>query len=216
MRSITCSIAVMLGLILSSGCASSNPGSPGGLLPVSGDPLRFVRYDYNPSRMVKLVNSLRTMGKPKALQLLREYAADPDDWRRNLDTQLICRCLFVHPRGWYPAYMVSGIPIRVKFEEEQHFRQFPIAFSDGVPFLLVSSAGAFGSGPRAEEEVLKQCESYDMISTDLAVPEEKRLREAADRLIASEDFQRLYADRESLDSATVFIQGQVELCLSDR
>src|SRR5271168_3911067 len=61
--------------------------------------LNLVNWDYDPNKLIRVVNALRAMGKRKSLPLLRMYffSTSPPGKKEDEDVQLICRFLFVNP-----------------------------------------------------------------------------------------------------------------------
>ncbi|HXT13002.1 MAG TPA: hypothetical protein VN873_15680 [Candidatus Angelobacter sp.] len=61
----------------------------------------FAGYRYRCGEMVNAINGLRHLGKPKAIQILRQYAVASEMAPLNQEkVELICMLLFVNPDGW--------------------------------------------------------------------------------------------------------------------
>jgi hypothetical protein len=153
---------------------------------------------YRCDDMVRVVNSLRAAGKEKALEALRRYIRE-SDFAEQKRVFLICRLLFVNPNGWQAP--VLGVPApEVNATVMGQYRLFPIAVSDGVPFLLTYGYAASGVGD-LPSDCVKSCETFTLISADLR---QTNYEAAARSLIQSETFQQLYkdsSDRERVSRA---------------
>src|SRR5262245_4229523 len=57
---------------------------------------------YRCEEMVRVVNYLRKMGKEKSLSALRQYLGRT---RNHGEVLLVCRLLFVNPKGWQPPIL---------------------------------------------------------------------------------------------------------------
>lgn len=163
--------------------------------------------EYRCDSMVRTVNSLRQLGKDQALDVIRhhllendKYAA-PDQWTKIL---IVCRLLFVNTNGWQPPRLGQPVP-NVDWKVARQFPLFPIALSDGVPFLLVRDYNAGGFTSDTADKCVKLCEGFPLISTDLP---EQGLKDAAQNLVKSELFQGLYSTPESKEDANIMILEQ--------
>jgi hypothetical protein len=138
---------------------------------------------YNCDDMVKTINYLRRCGKGPALEILKGLIEDDKKQAKpdNDNILLICRLLFVNPKGWEKPRLGYAFP-SINTAAATNFPFFPLAISDGVPFLLVRGYGYQG---------------------------------AAQSLTQSEAFKQLYADKESLKSATDMIVNQSYLQTTD-
>lgn len=138
--------------------------------------------------MVRVVNTLRRGGKAAALEALASAHQDKK-------VLAICRLLFVNTNGWQPLIFGQIVPT-VNKEVISEFPLFPIALSDGVPFLLIDgyNAGA-GSGENVLACIAK-CRSLELIPADLP---ETGFRGAAEKLMKSEQFRRLYSKEDDAD-----------------
>jgi hypothetical protein len=151
--------------------------------------------------MVHVVNRLRGLGKDQSLAVLREYTkgeyAGIEDY---LQVQLLCRLLFVNPKGWdrlYPGIFGSGFDHKAL----ESFPLFPIALSDRVPFLLVSGYRVAGA-MLPPTECLKSCESLSLVPEDYPLV---GYEQAARDLTQAESFRRLYKE--------ACLPGNVEMVL---
>ncbi|WP_088255885.1 hypothetical protein [Fimbriiglobus ruber] len=104
--------------------------------------------NFNPLRLVQIVNALQPLGKEKALAAIEEYLrvtpVFPDSSGRD-GVFLVLRVLFDVPDdpGYMPRMRV-GAPTPPAPKDAKQLPRFPIWLQDDVPFLLVS--GFEGSG----------------------------------------------------------------------
>jgi hypothetical protein len=168
--------------------------------PIRGDEFRC-------DLMVCTVNSLRHLGKDRALTVLRnhllendKYAA-PDQWTKIL---IVCRLLFINTNGWQPPRLGQPVP-DVDWKVAGQFPLFPIALSHGVPFLLVRDYDEGGFTSDTADKCVKLCESFPLISADLP---DQGFEDAAQDLLKSELFQKLYLTRDSKEGADSMILEQ--------
>jgi len=145
--------------------------------------------------MVQCVNGLRQLGKEKALATLREHirlngiSGDPGEEQKLL---LVCRLLFVNPDGW--KYPRIGHPSPdVDWNVADKFPFFPIALSDGVPFLLLNGSMSGGWTSDTGSACVNLCGHFSIITNDLP---QTGYKKAAQDLINSEAFRRLYINPE--------------------
>jgi hypothetical protein len=140
-------------------------------------------YNYRCIAMVRAVNQLRALGKYKSISILR--AAADSRYEMQGKVALICRLLFVNPKGWTPPAM--GDP-SVNANAIGHWPIFPLANVGGVPFLLVngySGDGVFIGGWQS----LEVCKNLEIIDHDLPLTGYK---EQARNLINDPRFTLLY------------------------
>ena len=142
--------------------------------------------------MVDVVNYLRKLGKDKSLAVLRQYLTNGGDGDKIL---VICRLLFVNPKGWNPPILGEPVPAIDQASAKQ-FPLFPIGLSDGLPFLLIRGYRLEG---KAESgiECLKLCQSLSLVKQDYP---STGYEKAARALVQSDSFRQLYdeADREEM------------------
>lgn len=144
--------------------------------------------DYRCDKWVETLNPLRQLGKEKCLAVLRAYFAEHHDHERIL---IVCRLLFVNPKGWDPPPL-GGLDPPVEKEAKMKFPLFPIAVSEGVPIFIVwgyKSGGKIGGGP----ECLKLCEQLDLIKDAYSTTGYEK---AARSLTQSQDFLQLYSESD--------------------
>jgi hypothetical protein len=169
--------------------------------------VKILSSAYEPNRLVDTVNILRVFGRDRCLQILRMYAAEnPMDPVRDEDIQILCRFLFQRPGGWSPPILGAGVPFTTN-KGERLFPKFPVAVTDGIPFILVFGFNSGGGGPRFSE-TLRECQYLPLINHDMERCGKTRALAAARKLTSSEAFQRLYRDQEQLTQATGFVLNQ--------
>jgi hypothetical protein len=159
--------------------------------------------------MVQCVNGLRRLGKEKALATLRE------DLRLNgisgnpfveEKLHLICRLLFVNPDGWKSPRLGQPSP-DIEWNVAEKFPFFPIALSDGVPFLLINGYESSGFTSDTGAACVNLCEHFSIITNDLP---QKGYKKAAQDLIKSEPFKQLYINPEDREQMAKSIMCQAE------
>jgi hypothetical protein len=161
-------------------------------------------HEYKCADIVRVVNSLRALGKERALTALRDFLDQSRfDSGRAKSIVLICRCLFDNPRGWSPPVLGLPQPTVSDFAKTK-LPCFPLAFSDGVPFLVIEGyiLGGRGEDPA---ECIKKCEFLALRKSDLPT---KGFDAAARSLIASEEFSKLYEDDATRKSMSEMILKQ--------
>jgi hypothetical protein len=150
--------------------------------------VNFVARDYEPNKLVVTVNTLRAMGREGALEILRMYfASDPMDLRKDEDIQIICRFLFVRPGGWEPPTLGDPFPYASPNGADR-FPCFPVAASNGIPFLLASGFMVGGGGPQSWA-TLVDCQHLPLIDHDMEVCNRNRAVAAAEALTSSDTFK---------------------------
>jgi hypothetical protein len=171
--------------------------------------VKLISWNYQPNKLITTVNTLRALGKERALEILRIYEArDPTDLKKNQDVEIICRFLFVRPAGWEPPTLGAAVP-DTTFDGERRFSRFPIAVSNDVPFLLVAGYNVGGGGPHGWS-TLMDCRELSLISKDLPTTDGERAIAAAEALTSSDAFNHLYRDQEQLAMARSFVLGQAK------
>src|SRR5438552_12590594 len=81
------------------GCRSTGQSADSGLAILRHAPPIDGKL-YRARDMVHTLNELRRLGKQKALESLSNYVKESSDQDRTDQVCIICRCLFVNPRGW--------------------------------------------------------------------------------------------------------------------
>jgi hypothetical protein len=167
--------------------------------------LRTEMQVYRCPTMVAIVNNLRHLGKQQAIRLLEDYDTSND---RRLKDQLnvvcICRVLFVAPKtGWKEPWSefnreqgheVVKEGLGFTPSEKSRFPLYPMALSNGVPFLLNMGYATGFSGPtipvpnEAEASIAK-CRDLELIPADLPTT---GYAQAALKLLKSEDYRTVF------------------------
>jgi hypothetical protein len=143
--------------------------------------------------MVQVVNHLRKLGKERSLAVLREYLLTKATNKEVFDSEanekvlFICRLLFVNPKGWQPPGLGSPGP-NFNAQVAKHFRLFPIAISNGVPFLLIRGY-ELGGNPEHATDCVQHCEGLSLIEKDYPLAGYEK---AARDLIQTDSFYQLY------------------------
>ena len=169
--------------------------------------------NYRPRKFIAVINHLRSLGKEKALDSLRDYASNghESDWNRAFDIWIICRCLFVEPKGWGPLIGLGSPWPRVRPDYGDKFPQFPIVFVREIPFILEDGYSGGGNWANMSPEfAIKRCESLALISQNLPEFDPTTAAAAAKELIASKAFQTLYENEDGRAEAEQFILIQAE------
>jgi hypothetical protein len=178
-------------------CGLTNPQDHvilGAMPPVLGD-------TYRCTDVVSVVNKLRKQGKEKSLATLRGYLANGGDNARVL---LICRLLFVNPDGWDRPILGETMPFIGK-DDAKAFPLFPIALSDGVPFLLVRGYQLNGR-PESAIKCLNLCDGFAMVKKDYP---SAGYEKAARALIQTRSFRQCY-DEEELSAMAEMVLRQAK------
>ena len=152
----------------------------------------IVGEKYKCSEMIQVVNHLRQLGKNKSLTILRQYLARDGEDDKVL---VICRLLFINPRGWEPPILGKPEPT-VNDNIAKQFPLFPIALSDRVPFLLVQGYSLEGRSESAAA-CLKLCEGFSLVKEDYPV---SGYEKAARALTQMKSVRQLYqkGDRQGM------------------
>jgi hypothetical protein len=149
--------------------------------------------------MVQVVNYLRKLGKEKCLAVLRSYLECDGG---NYAVLILCRLLFVNPKGWPQPSLGQPRPV-VNKDVAKQFPLFPIAVSDNVPFLLVNGYRVEGVDESAADCV-KLCEGLSLINKDYSTSDHEK---AARTLTETESFRRLYLEKD-LQVMVEIVTGQ--------
>jgi hypothetical protein len=156
---------------------------------------------YKCGQMVQVVNHFRKLGKEKSLTALRNYLANGGE---NDKVLIICRLLFVNPKGWDAPILGEPSP-SINEDAAKKFLLFPIALSNGVPFLLIEGYQLEG---KAESAIacLKLCEGFALVNKDYSSADHEK---AARALTQTKEFRQLYqeTDRQAM---TDMIQRQAK------
>jgi hypothetical protein len=143
---------------------------------------------YQCSEMAQVVNQLRRLGKDKSLATLHAYLAAGGEDDKVL---VICRLLFSNPKGWDPPVLGRCVPT-INNGIAKYYPLFPIALSNGVPFLLIEGYELEGRGESATP-CLKLCEKLSLVMEDYPL---SGYEKAASALTESESFRNLYDKRD--------------------
>jgi hypothetical protein len=96
--------------------------------------------------------------------------------------------LVVNPEGWKFPRLGHPEP-EIDWHIGEQLPQFPMAVSNGVPFLLIRGYSTAGFTSDTPEKTIELCEGFPLLSADLS---ETGYEKAAQDLIKSEMFQKLY------------------------
>lgn len=160
--------------------------------------------------MVKCVNTLRHAGKREALAGLTEFTQKHQD-APQMDDKLhwVCRLLFVNPKGWKQLGGIgSHDPNGFDEDVARRFPLFPIAMSDGVPFIISDGGYIFAGVPGPDFfgwHDVALCHDFTMITADLPT---RNFQKAANKLVQSELFQKLYPESNKQANMTYEILNQ--------
>jgi hypothetical protein len=136
---------------------------------------------YQCAAMAKGVNKLRSLGKAKALAILRDTQQEGWD---NDKVIIVCRMLFVNPEGWPQPVLGGSVPA---IRGARQFPLFPIGLSNRVPFLLLRGYILAGKGESAPT-YLDFCERLAMIYEDYRTD---GCEAAAKALVATKQYRDL-------------------------
>lgn len=157
--------------------------------------------------MVRAVNALRRLGKEQAIEILRTFLkengpyAAPEQHQKLL---LVCRLLFVNPDGW--KYPTLGQPEpEIDWKVGEQLPVFPMALSQGVPFLLLRGYSSGGYTSDTVEKCVELCKGFNLISEDLP---EQGYEKAARALVTSQTFEQLYVTPEGRKEAEAMVLAQ--------
>jgi len=160
-------------------------------------------------QMVLAVNSLRRVGKAHALTVLKEHLRqfqETGEPRQQQKLLLVCRLLFINPKGWAPPKLGQPFP-EVDWQVAKEFPLFPLAVSHEVPFLLLRGYGSGGFTSDTPARCLEICATFPIRETDLS---ETGYVEAAKALVGTSALQNLYSDLSSRSIAVEMILEQAE------
>jgi hypothetical protein len=181
------------------GCCILCETSPGQDTNVVAILLRASPYidgnSYRCSDMVHAVNGLRRLGKGPAIGVLQNYLREngiEGDLQQRNKILIICRMLFVNPNGWKIPRLGQPDP-EVDWTIADKFPLFPIAVSNGVPFLLIRGYNAIGYSGDTPEKCVELCAGFSLVPDDFR---EGDYENAARELVQSENFQKLYSDSQ--------------------
>jgi hypothetical protein len=146
---------------------------------------------YECGQMIRVVNHLRRLGKDKSLATLREYLEKNDG--EHPKVHVFCRLLFANPKGWRPPGLGGPDP-EVNAEVAKQFPLFPMAISNGVPFLVIRGYNLGGVQESAWKS-LKLCESLSLIEKDYPLA---GYEQAAWDLLQTNSLRDLYKLTDSL------------------
>lgn len=159
-------------------------------------------YRFRCGALAIVVNHLRCAGKDEAIRLLAEFD-EVTDGRFNNELILICRCMFENLNSWKPICFGEPVP-KVNSEAVKKFPDFPLAFSDGIPFLLVRGYNLAGKGDNLSE-YLVHCKQLHFRESDLPT---SGYKEATLHLIERKEFQQLYESAATTEEMIELIQKQ--------
>jgi hypothetical protein len=145
-------------------------------------------HSYRCGEMIHTVNHLRRLGKDRSLAALRAYLAVDGEHDKVV---VICRLLFVNPKGWETPVLGESVPC-VNNKALAHFPLFPIGLANGMPFLLVEG---YRRGGRAESALacVKLCEGFSLVKDDYPLID---LEKAARSLTQTDAFRQLYDEAD--------------------
>lgn len=170
---------------------------------MDGAPSLFYK-SYQCKDMTHAANQLRHLGKTEALRVLTKYfRIQASQGQDDSGVILQCRLLFDNPDGWPPLRF--GLP-HPDFHSEvaKQFTCFPIGLSKGVPFFLIRGYTLEGVG-ESPWYYLKLCRRLKMRTEDLPT---SGYTEAAQDLIKSSQFRKLYLNRSDRDAMSAIILQQ--------
>jgi hypothetical protein len=134
--------------------------------------------------MVSCLNTLRHAGKPVAIQALERYnELHPEviEPHRNEKLIFVCRLLFTAPKGWPRLGLGRPVP-EVDNAIANRYPLFPIATSDGVPFMLANGHQLYGLPSTTGAYDVRKCRDFQLINHDYPT---KGFEKAAQDLIQS-------------------------------
>ena|ERR1035438_5927208 len=161
-------------------------------------------FQYSCAQMVSVVNELRHIGKDKVISVLTNLVEQTKQDGGGAKVFMLCRLLFVNTNGWtIPRLGEPYPPVNLDVATNE-FPIFPLAQSDGVPFLLVSGY-MLGGFPEPPDECVEACRDLPLISSDLPT---NGFALAAKKLIESDSFHRLYKPSNAARLTPSMIQNQ--------
>ena len=156
------------------------------VIPILTNRLPLDSASYRCDEMIQSVNRLRRLGKEQALKTL---TASLKDRENDVNVMCICRLLFVNTNGWKPIDGVDSYREMVYTNVLEYFPLFPMAMSDGVPFLIFQGFFLDGRLVEGSGDDLELCKGFPMIEADLS---NTNYVSAAMKLLRSEPFLKLY------------------------
>jgi hypothetical protein len=160
--------------------------------------------DFHSDEFVRTVNGLRALGKEGALEALDHYSSYVLDRQRSMDIALVCKTLFVKPRGWETVEMLRDRPDLLRL-----LPSYPVVVWQGVPLLLTKNVG-YGAGMRSGKSYIEECRRYEMIGADLPQYDKNQAAEASRSLTASALFASLFKSSEDRIEMSRYLAGQAE------
>lgn len=153
--------------------------------------------DFDPTKFLACVNRFIDMGHDKAFDTLRE-ASSPKAWRTRrqmLEAEritLLCRALYAPAPGQLLRPPGLGCPaIPYKSMPLEQWPHMPLAFSQGVPFLLVSSYDLYGLA-ESSGQYLEYCETNgEFHSQPYPIPSKQEAKDALTSLFESERWRAI-------------------------
>jgi hypothetical protein len=160
--------------------------------------------EFDPGAFARTVNILRAAGKDRALASLRSYALTSIGADRN--TKLLCRQVFVNPKGWDTPGL--GLPWpKGEPAEYRRIHDFPIVFSEGIAFSLATGYSGAGWGLPAAS-TLDECQKFDIVRGDLKVPTRTEALSASRALLLSLDLKAIYPQAHDFSEIEWFVTQQ--------
>ncbi|HAZ43751.1 MAG TPA: hypothetical protein DDW76_27655 [Cyanobacteria bacterium UBA11369] len=138
---------------------------------------KFDGYDFNPQRVIKVVNYLHLLGYEKSLKILRLY----DNFLSTTDSNKllsVVRILFVF-KGRRLIPLILPVP-------ERPFPLTPLHIHRGIPFLLIKGDFLFGEH-LSLEHIEAQVQEYELRAAPL-IPDDNPLA-SVDELLESKEMQ---------------------------
>ena len=162
---------------------------------------KFAKYLWT-NDTVRIVNELRHLGKERAIAVLDHYVeARPGDFDNRVAVTLICRLLFVPPKGGWGTFTFGTRPAYINRDTEPDLAHFPFELYRGVPILLVEGFDLFGSTDEPKAS-LRRVRDLKLIPVDLEVT---GFSEAAKEAISSDPFAKLYPKQSTRDQVAKVI-----------
>jgi hypothetical protein len=167
---------------------------------------------YRCENMARVVNYLRGLGRARSIKLLREFLDSTQDEDANERTLVVCRLLFVNPKGWQAPRLGETLP-KVEQKATREFPLFPIAVSNRVPFLLVRGYQLKGL-PEHAVHCLNTCGGLQLVKEDYSV-DVNEYKKAAEALISRSAFLLLFNEVDR-DEMIAIIRGQTTRRTGDK
>jgi len=112
--------------------------------------------EYDPRRLIQIVNTLQPLGKDKSLAVLEEYLRVSGGDRGGRDgVFLVLRVLFEVPAdtGSMPPMMVGDFVPGIPVGDDRRLPRYPIVIEDDVPLLLARGCNLQGVAERPERHL---------------------------------------------------------------